>query len=71
MRIMGAIKLLVTCAVGKVVAGDVILVYAYSYVVHSVLVEAARRGIRFRVVVVDSRPDLEGRLMLQVRGEGR
>lgn len=46
--------------------GDVILTYAYSHVVSRVLLEAVSRKKRFRVVVVDARPEMEGRQMLQV-----
>lgn len=47
--------------------GDVILTFAYSHIVATVLCTAAREGKRFRVAVVDSRPESEGRLMLKVR----
>jgi hypothetical protein len=46
--------------------GDVILVFAYSHIVATVLCTAAREGKRFRVAVVDARPESEGRLMLKV-----
>jgi len=64
-RIMLADKLLVAAAVTKVDAGDVVLTYAYSSVVAEVLVQAAAQGQKFRALVVDCRPELEGRLMLQ------
>ena len=41
-----------------------ILTYAYSHVVAEVLLEASLCGRRFRVIVMDSRPELEGRHML-------
>ncbi|GIL72235.1 hypothetical protein Vretifemale_2614 [Volvox reticuliferus] len=64
-RIDSADKQLVNYAVAKVEAhGDVILTYAASYVVQRGLVEAARAGKSFRVVVMDSRPELEGRATL-------
>eukprot|EP00731_Ephydatia_muelleri_P011095 Em0005g1681a len=40
--------------------GDVILVYAYSSVVQNALISAHKKGVKFRVVVVDSRPKMEG-----------
>jgi hypothetical protein len=46
--------------------GDVILTFSYSHIVATVLCTAAREGKRFRVAVVDSRPESEGRLMLKV-----
>ncbi|EFJ52442.1 eukaryotic translation initiation factor 2B delta, partial [Volvox carteri f. nagariensis] len=64
-RIDSADKQLVSYAVAKVEAqGDVILTYAASHVVQRALVEAAGAGKSFRVVVMDSRPELEGRATL-------
>lgn len=48
----------------KISDGDVILVYGCSSLVSRILQEAWVEGRRFRVVVVDSRPRLEGRHML-------
>uniref|UniRef100_F7H9A7 Translation initiation factor eIF2B subunit delta n=1 Tax=Macaca mulatta TaxID=9544 RepID=F7H9A7_MACMU len=45
----------------KISNGDVILVYGCSSLVSRILQEAWTEGRRFRVVVVDSRPRLEGR----------
>ncbi|XP_017732447.1 translation initiation factor eIF-2B subunit delta isoform X1 [Rhinopithecus roxellana] len=45
----------------KISNGDVILVYGCSSLVSRILQEAWTEGRRFRVVVVDSRPWLEGR----------
>lgn len=64
-RIRVAGQEIVNTSVDKVVDLDVILTFAYSHVVASALLEAARRGQkRFRVIVVDARPELEGRLMM-------
>ncbi|XP_008833279.1 translation initiation factor eIF-2B subunit delta isoform X4 [Nannospalax galili] len=49
----------------KISDGDVILVYGCSSLVSRILQEAWIEGRRFRVVVVDSRPRLEGRNMLR------
>ncbi|KAM5143213.1 translation initiation factor eIF2B subunit delta isoform 3-T3 [Callospermophilus lateralis] len=49
----------------KINNGDVILVYGCSSLVSGILQEAWSNGQRFRVVVVDSRPRLEGRHMLR------
>ncbi|KAM5291771.1 translation initiation factor eIF2B subunit delta [Ctenodactylus gundi] len=49
----------------KISNGDVILVYGCSSLVSRILQEAWNEGQRFRVVVVDSRPRLEGRHMLR------
>ena len=45
----------------KIEDGDVIMTFAKSSIVQQTLVEAFRRGKRFRVIVVDSRPLLEGK----------
>ncbi|KAM6220700.1 translation initiation factor eIF2B subunit delta [Rhynchocyon petersi] len=49
----------------KISNGDVILVYGCSSLVSRILQEAWAEGRRFRVVVVDSRPWLEGRHTLR------
>ncbi|KAL2773724.1 translation initiation factor eIF-2B subunit delta isoform 3, partial [Daubentonia madagascariensis] len=49
----------------KISNGDVILVYGCSSLVSRILQEAWTEGRRFRVVVVDSRPRLEGRHTLR------
>lgn len=64
-KILMADKVLVDYAVTKVYDDDVILTYAYSHVVLEVLLTAHNKGKRFRVVVVDSRPELEGRQLLR------
>ena len=53
-------------ASSKIVAGDVILTYGCSNVVEVLLSDAARdKGVdSFRVIVVDSRPLLEGRALV-------
>ncbi|XP_028927669.1 translation initiation factor eIF-2B subunit delta isoform X1 [Ornithorhynchus anatinus] len=52
-------------AYDKISDGDVILVYGCSSLVSRTLRDAWTRGRRFRVVVVDSRPRLEGRHTLR------
>jgi hypothetical protein len=73
-QVVYADRALVAHAVAKVYDGDVVLTYAFSSVVLEVLLQAHARGRRFRVVVLDSRPELEGRALLrclmQVRGRG-
>ena len=53
-------------ASSKIVDGDVILTYGCSAVVEVLLFEAAKeKGVdSFRVIVVDSRPLLEGRALV-------
>eukprot|EP00741_Cyanophora_paradoxa_P025309 tig00000361_g24428.t1 len=64
--IMKADEKMVEYGVDKIARqGDVILTYARSHVVERILVAAHEQGKRFRVVVVDSRPKFEGRLLLQ------
>lgn len=62
-KITVAGKAIVTAGVDKIVDGDVILTYAKSSIVQSVLAEAYRRGTKFRVIIIDSRPLFEGRDM--------
>ncbi|KAK9814224.1 hypothetical protein WJX72_002536 [[Myrmecia] bisecta] len=64
-KILFADDILVQNAVQKVYNDDVILTYAFSSVVLNILVQAWQAGKRFRVVVVDSRPQLEGRELLR------
>ena len=45
----------------KIEDGDIIITFAKSSIVQQTLVEAFRRGKKFRVIVVDSRPLFEGR----------
>jgi translation initiation factor eIF-2B subunit delta len=49
----------------KIVDGDVLLVYGHSEVILQLLVMQKHLAKRFRVIVVDGRPLLEGRKMLQ------
>ncbi|KAL3784111.1 hypothetical protein ACHAWO_001019 [Cyclotella atomus] len=53
-------------AASKIQEGDVILVFGRSEVVNRLLLDAHRDGKKFRVIVVDSRPLLEGRDTLQI-----
>ena len=57
---MAADECIAENAVQKIKNGDVILTYARSSVVEKVLLHAWKEGKRFSVVVVDSRPMLEG-----------
>ncbi|ELT88129.1 hypothetical protein CAPTEDRAFT_95426, partial [Capitella teleta] len=52
-------------AIRKIQDGDVIMVYACSSLIRKVLCDAHETGMRFSVVVVDSRPKMEGREMLR------
>lgn len=45
----------------KIEDGDIIMTFAKSSIVERTLVEAFRKGKKFRVIVVDSRPLLEGK----------
>jgi translation initiation factor eIF-2B subunit delta len=50
----------------KISNGDVILTFGCSSLIKQTLIEACRESsIKFRVIVVDSRPDHEGREMLK------
>lgn len=52
-------------AIEKISNGDVILVYGCSSLVNRILCEAFEKQRKFRVIVVDSRPRLEGREALR------
>lgn len=64
-KILLADKVIVRHAVTKVRDGDVLLTYGSSSAVEMILLHAHELGKRFRVVIVDSRPKLEGRLLLR------
>ncbi|MCJ1433255.1 hypothetical protein MMC27_002614 [Xylographa pallens] len=60
-RITVADQVISNSAAEKIQDGDVVLTFAKSSIVQQTLVEAYRKGIRFRVIVVDSRPLFEGK----------
>lgn len=60
-RITVADQVIASSAAEKIQDGDVILTFAKSSIVQQTLVEAHKRGTRFRVIVIDSRPLLEGK----------
>ncbi|CAL9031538.1 unnamed protein product [Prunus brigantina] len=64
-KIILADKVIVRHAATKVRDGDVLLTYGSSCVVEMVLLYAHELGKQFRVVVVDSRPKLEGQALLR------
>ncbi|KAL3833429.1 hypothetical protein ACJIZ3_008165 [Penstemon smallii] len=64
-KIILADKLIVNLAVTKIRDGDVLLTYASSSAVEMILVHAHELGKQFRVVIVDSRPKLEGQKLLR------
>lgn len=59
-RITVAGKVIAQHALSKIADGDVILTYAKSSVTERIFLEAKKAGKDFRVIVVDSRPLLEG-----------
>ncbi|ONK65152.1 uncharacterized protein A4U43_C07F34230 [Asparagus officinalis] len=63
-KIILADKVIVRHAVTKIRDGDVLLTYGSSTVVEMILLYAHELGKQFRVVVVDSRPKLEGQALL-------
>lgn len=64
-RILAADIAISTFGMAKIHDGDVVLTYARSSVVEKLLISAHRAGKRFEVIVVDSRPMLEGRNLLR------
>uniref|UniRef100_A0A6U1NH18 Translation initiation factor eIF2B subunit delta n=1 Tax=Fibrocapsa japonica TaxID=94617 RepID=A0A6U1NH18_9STRA len=64
-RITFAGKVIANKALTKIKDGDIILTYGSCHVVRSLLLMAHDVGIKFRVVVCDSRPHCEGRDLLR------
>ncbi|KAL9261021.1 Translation initiation factor eIF2B subunit delta-like protein [Drosera capensis] len=64
-KILLADKVIVKHAVTKIRDGDVLLTYGSSSAVEMIFLHAHELGKQFRVVVVDSRPKLEGQLLLR------
>ncbi|KAJ7068182.1 hypothetical protein C8F01DRAFT_979013 [Mycena amicta] len=64
-RIIVADDVIQDFALKKIKDGDVILTFARSSIVEKVLLHARARGKRFSVIIVDSRPLLEGKALLQ------
>ncbi|KAF5479858.1 hypothetical protein F2P56_000647 [Juglans regia] len=64
-KIILADNVIVNHAVTKIKDGDVLLTYGSSSAVEMILLHAHELGKQFRVVVVDSRPKLEGKLLLR------
>ncbi|XP_057967349.1 uncharacterized protein LOC131157309 [Malania oleifera] len=64
-KIILADKVIVRHAVTKIRDGDVLLTYGSPCAIEMILLYAHELGKRFRVVVVDSRPKLEGQLLLR------
>lgn len=64
-KIIVADKAIVKHAVTKIRDGDVLLTYASSSAVELLLLHAHELGKQFRVVIVDSRPKLEGQKLLR------
>ncbi|KAF9468880.1 translation initiation factor eIF2B delta subunit [Collybia nuda] len=64
-RIIIADEVIQELAGKKINDGDVILTYARSSVVEKILLKAHEEGKRFSVIVIDSRPLLEGKRLLR------
>lgn len=62
-RIIYAARVIQSHAASKIRDGDVVMTYAHSSVVEDTLLAAHERGTRFEVVVIDSRPLFEGRVL--------
>jgi translation initiation factor eIF-2B subunit delta len=63
-RIEFADEVIATHGASKIADDDVVLTYATSHVVEMLILRAQADGKRFRVIVVDSRPKLEGKELL-------
>ncbi|XP_012736173.2 translation initiation factor eIF-2B subunit delta isoform X1 [Fundulus heteroclitus] len=64
-KIILAAKAIAESSIEKISDGDVILIYGCSSLVNHILCEAFEKSRKFRVIVVDSRPRLEGREALR------
>ncbi|XP_047243119.1 translation initiation factor eIF-2B subunit delta isoform X3 [Girardinichthys multiradiatus] len=64
-KIILAAKAIAESSIEKISNGDVILIYGCSSLVNHILFEAFEKSRKFRVIVVDSRPRLEGREALR------
>lgn len=64
-KIVLADNVIVEHAVTKIRDGNVLLTYGSSCVVEMIMLRAHELGKKFRVVVVDSRPRLEGQALLR------
>uniref|UniRef100_A0A7N6BXR4 Translation initiation factor eIF2B subunit delta n=1 Tax=Anabas testudineus TaxID=64144 RepID=A0A7N6BXR4_ANATE len=64
-KIILAAKAIAKYSIEKISDGDVILIYGCSSLVNHILCEALEKSRKFRVIVVDSRPRLEGREALR------
>jgi translation initiation factor eIF-2B subunit delta len=59
-RVTFADDVIVDHALSKIQDGDTVLTYARSHVVEKLLVEAHKQGKKFRLIIADSRPLMEG-----------
>lgn len=64
-KIVLADKVIVKHAVTKIRDGDVLLTYGSSSIIEMILLHAHELRRQFRVVIVDSRPNLEGQKLLR------
>lgn len=64
-RIVYAAKVIQSHAASKIHDGDVVLTFAHSSVIEGTLLQAHRQGTAFEVIVIDSRPLYEGRLLAE------
>ena len=64
-KIILADKVIIRHAVTKIRDGDVLLTYGSSSLIEAILLHAYELRRQFRVVIVDSRPNLEGQSMLR------
>lgn len=64
-RIIRAAQQIAHLGVDKISEGDVVLTFSRSFSVVSILKEAKKKGKNFRVIIVDSRPLMEGKRTLK------
>lgn len=64
-KIRYASEMVASETASKIQDGDVVMTYAYSATIAASLIAAHQQNVQFQAVVVDSRPVLDGRRMLQ------
>jgi len=67
-KIEGALVSIVNTGAEKIETGDVIVTHGASHAVREILLKAHKSGVKFTVVIVDSRPSSEGAGILSELG---
>ena len=68
-KITIADQVIASSAAHKIQDGDVVLTFAKSNIVQQTLIQVHNQGIKFTVIVIDSRPLFEGRNLASALGD--